>query len=175
MLKQKKEIKLTLKEIKKRLKAVKRLKSLFKYSIYYINPIFRKYLEIKHSNKLKYQLSIRITSNNTFCSLKDLKKKRLLLVSSAGKYKINITKRKLNFSSKIVIENFLEETQKYLKTQLTIINISGPKKLRKKIIRQINLKFKKIKFIIKVNELKCFNGCRPKKKKTQKTKRPKNL
>ena len=164
MLKQKEIFKFKVE--KKKFKTLRRLKTLFKYNNYLINPIFQSF--ITENNKIEYQITIKITANNTFCSLK--KGKTLLFVSSAGKNKIKITKRKLKFNSKLIIENFLESIAKYIKISYTLIIIKGPKKIRKNIIKQLASKLRNSKYIIKVNELKCFNGCRPKKKKRKKQK-----
>jgi len=117
---------------------------------------------------IKYKVSIKITANNIFCSLKQ---EKMLMTCSAGKYKIIITKRKLKFNSKLVLESFFIDLFKFLKKDdVVLINLSAPKKLRKLIIKQIYFKFKDLQTIIKVNELKCFNGCRPKKQRRKKQK-----
>ena len=72
-------------------KNLRKFKRFFKYSNSLINPIYQSFITEK--NNIEYQISIKITANNTFCSLK--KGKTLLFVSSAGKNKIKITKRKL--------------------------------------------------------------------------------
>lgn len=165
MLKQKEKFKF--KKDKNKDRTAKRVRNLFKYTRAYINPIFQK-LYTHEKKKIEYQISIKITANNTFCSLK--KKNRVLYISSAGKNKIKITKRKLKFNSRLIIENFLEKISKYKKKDYILINLSGPRKLRKKIIKQLYTKLKHNKFFIKVNALKCFNGCRPKKKRRKKRK-----
>jgi len=54
---------------------------------------------------------------------------------------------------------------------LLLINISGPIKIRKNIIKQLSVILKNIKLIICISDLKSFNGCRAPKKKTKKAKR----
>jgi len=148
--------------VKKKIKEV----NLFRYS----RSLMNKSVEplITEKKDIEYEISIKITANNTFCSLK--KGKNLLFVSSAGKNKIKITKRKLKFNSKLIIENFLYSISKYIKKSSLIIIIKGPKKIRKNIIKQLSSKFRTNKYIVKLKELKCFNGCRPKKKRRKKQK-----
>ena len=165
MLKQKKNLKFKFKKFKIENKTIKRLKKNFKHKTdYYLNSNFQN-LKLAKNNQIKYQIIIRITPNNTFCTFKNKKTNKILLISSAGKYKLNISKKTLKFKHKIVIQNFLEEIQKNLNTdQYLLINFSGPIKIRKTIIKQLSLKLKNLKFIINVNPLKSFNGCRQKKK-----------
>ena len=107
MLKQKKKLKFTYKYKKKivllKSKTLLRLKKTFKYKPYFINPIFQNIINSKLENKIGYKISIRITPNNVFCTLKDLLKNKVLIVSSAGKYKLNVSKKTLRFANKIII------------------------------------------------------------------------
>jgi hypothetical protein len=122
-------------------------------------------------------LTIRLASNNVFCTLK--KDKQLLCVGSAGIYKIHISKRFLKSNAKLIIAKFFSKIKKKIRFISLLINLICPKKLKKKILRQI-LKFRKkqikkqwkllkkkrvaITIAIKCRPQKCFNGCRPSKK-----------
>jgi ribosomal protein S11 len=169
MLRQKKSFKFKFKNISKKKRSIKRLKKIFKHKNYYFNPIFQTLLNTK-KEIVKTQININVTPNNIFCTLKDLSRNKILLIGSSGKYKINISKKTLKFKQKIIVLNFIEEIKKYLTKKLTIICITGPIKIRKNIIKQISLLLKNYKFLIKIKEVKCFNGCRPKKKKRKKQK-----
>jgi len=52
-----------------------------------------------------------------------------------------------------------------------LISIIGPKKTKKLILEVISNNLKGKNLIIDVKSKKCFNGCRPPKKKKKKTKR----
>ena len=174
MLKQKKKLKFKYKYKKKTFllknKTLLRLKKTFKYKPYFINPIFQNIINAKLENKIVFKINIRVTPNNVFCTLKDLNRNKVLIVSSAGKYKLNVSKKTLRFGNKIIIQNFIEEIRLYTKKELLLINISGPIKIRKNIIKQLSLLLKGIKLIICLKDLKSFNGCRVKKKKRKKQK-----
>ena len=174
MLKQKKKLKFTYKYKKKivllKSKTLLRLKKTFKYKPYFINPIFQNIINSKLENKIGYKISIRITPNNVFCTLKDLLKNKVLIVSSAGKYKLNVSKKTLRFANKIIIQNFIEEIKVFTKNDLLLINICGPIKIRKNIIKQLGILLKNINLIICISDLKSFNGCRVPKKKRKKQK-----
>jgi ribosomal protein S11 len=174
MLKQNKKLKSKYKYKNKKvilkIKAIQRLKKIFKHKSYFINPTFQGILNAKLESKIKSKITIKVTPNNVFCTFKDLKKNKTLVVSSAGKYKLNVSKKTLRFGNKIIIQNFIEEIKPFIKKDTIIINIQGPIKIRKSILKQITVLLKGVKFILKVDELKCFNGCRPPKKKRKKQK-----
>ena len=169
MLKQKKNYKFKYKNISKKKKSIRRLKKIFKHKNYYFNPTFQTVVHSKKST-IKYQININVTPNNIFCTLKNLSSKKIVLIGSSGKYKLNVSKKTLKFKQKIIISHFIEEIKKYLKKNLSIVYITGPIKIRKNIIKQISIMLKNYRFLVKIKELKCFNGCRPKKKKRKKQK-----
>lgn len=174
MLKQKKKLKFKYKYKKKatllKSKTLLRLKKTFKYKPYFINPTFQNIVNSKLENKVNYKINIRVTPNNVFCTLKNISKQKVVIVSSAGKYKLNVSKKTLRFSNKIIIQNFIDEVKTITKKDLLLINISGPIKIRKNIIKQLSVLLKNIKLIICISDLKSFNGCRAPKKKRKKQK-----
>jgi ribosomal protein S11 len=115
-------------------------------------------------------LDVRITPNNVFCTLKNLINNKILKVGSAGKYKVKTSKKTLKFSSKIIVGFFLDEIKQELNTKTLLINLTGPIRLRKTILEQIIKQVRKSSLTINVNNKKCFNGCRPKKKRRKKQK-----
>jgi ribosomal protein S11 len=116
-----------------------------------------------------YYITIKVTPNNVFCTLKT-KKNQTLIVLSAGILKIKTSKKKIKFSIKLIIPKFLKNLKKVVNNKTSIINISGPKKIRKNILKQIFKNLTKTKLIFNIKEKKCFNGCRAKKKKRKKRK-----
>lgn len=120
-----------------------------------------------------FKLFLRFRSNNIFCTLVDVFNKKTILNISSGKYKMNTSKKKLRYNTKMILKLFLKDISSYLKNKNNsfIIQIISPIKNRKQIIRFLREKLKKIKrknLIIYLKVLKCFNGCRPKKKKRKK-------
>jgi ribosomal protein S11 len=115
------------------------------------------------------KLNIRITPNNVFCTLKSLKTGKTLKVGSSGKYKVKTSKKNLRFTYKIVVGFFLKEIEKKLKKTKLLINLIGPIRVRKALVKQIVKILPKMKELaINIDAKKCFNGCRPQKKRRKK-------
>ena len=136
-----------------------------------LNPKLRSLLLIK--KKVRFKLSIRIKQNNIFCTLKNIKKKNTILVASSGKLKVKITKKTLKFSNKKIIKKFLNKVKNFSKifNLVLLVNLKAPIRIRKFIIKQFSDLSRTSSLIFSVYENKCFNGCRPKKKKRKKQKR----
>lgn len=115
--------------------------------------------------QIKYLITIRLTANNVFCTFKDIDQNNTIIVSSAGKYKIKVSKKSLKFNHKTILQKFLENFKKInIRKALTLIKVSAPIKLKKQIIKTLLGFFKKNQFILNIKSSKCFNGCRPSKK-----------
>jgi hypothetical protein len=100
------------------------------------------------------------------------KQKKTLFSCSAGKYKLNISKKTLKFKNKILVENFLNETSTHISPkEFLLIELSGPVTVRKSILKQLIKFFNDNLLIIKINSLKCFNGCKVKKQRRKKRKK----
>jgi len=127
-------------------------------------------LKLLKVRKIKFHVVIRLTPNNVFCSFLNLKKNKTLFISSAGLYKLNVSKKTLNFSNKIIIQNFLDKVKKilFLTKKFLLVTIYGPINIRTSILTQLSKNLKGIKLIIKVKEMKVFNGCRPSKQRRKK-------
>lgn len=136
-----------------------------------LNPKFRSLFFIKQ--KVRYQLSIRIKQNNIFCTFKNIKQRKTILVASSGKLRIKITKKTLRFSNKRIIQKFLNKVKNFSKlfNLILLVDIKAPIKVRKFIIKQFSYLSTTSSLIFSAYENKCFNGCRPKKKKRKKQKR----
>jgi ribosomal protein S11 len=153
------------------------------------NPVFRTFLRLKQLLRFKRTLKhghtfikslgflnlnytqkiyIRVTSNNVFCTF--VKQNKTIKVGSAGIFKVKTSLKKLRFSSKIILETFFKRVQKVITSNKLLINLIGPIKLKKKIIKILtSLKNAYIRhpdgtLILTTKAKKCFNGCRPKKK-----------
>lgn len=160
---------------KSKKKKVLKLKALKKYNLIFRikSTIFKpKFLSIvkslKETKKIKMQINIKLTPNNVFCTLRNLSNSKTLLARSSGSYKLNVSKKKLKFSNKLILNLFLKEVKMHIKNVLLIVQLSGPLKLRKVIIKQLSTQLRAKELVIKTKELKCFNGCRVKKKKRKK-------
>jgi ribosomal protein S11 len=148
-----------------------------------IKIYFKKGRKKSYLFKFKYQLlkalktdsfqklSIRVTSNNIFCTLSNLKNNKIKLLGYAGKYSLNISRKKLRYSFKVLLDNFFEEIRKKnLITKKVLISIIAPLKLRKRFVKFLTPFLKKKNVILNVEDKKCFNGCRPSKKRRKKRK-----
>ena len=118
------------------------------------------------------KLSVRVTPNNMFCTLMDLKTKKILQSGSSGMYNIQSSKKTLAFSTKLILSHFLQDIKSYIANQSIHISLISPSRVRKKILQQIFLHFKftSSSILLEVDPVKCFNGCRPKKKRRKKRK-----
>ena len=168
--------KLDVKKIQFQLKQVQNNFSLLHKLLYYKNNLENKTIK---SNKIKIYtyITIRVTANNVFCTLK--KQNKTLCVGSAGIYKVHISKKILKTNLKIIISKFLFNIKKKIRFSNFFLTIISAKKFKKKLLRQIlkfrkklikkqfkKLKQKNLPLAIKINfnPKKCFNGCRAPKK-----------
>lgn len=171
MQKQRKKLNFTkFKYAKKKLpKNLMRFRRLYSKSTNSFNIYFKKILNFFNTRNRYKKILIRLTQNNIFCTLTNNKHKTLL-TSSSGKYKIKTSKKKLKFTSKIILKSFLKQIKdKILKSKL-LISVVAPKNLKKKIVSQLQENIKTKNFFIDISDKKIFNGCRPKKQKRKKRK-----
>jgi hypothetical protein len=95
-----------------------------------------------------------------------------LEVGSAGKYKVKVSKKTLRYNTKILIGIFLKKIKLRLQKNILLVNLIGPSRIRKPILKQVFEQFGiKTSIIANINPKKCSNGCRLKKKKDEKNKR----
>lgn len=114
------------------------------------------------------QLSINIFSNNIFLNLSKILKPVTIRKASAGVLRVKITKKRLKHTVCVVLQKFLNKIKLALYRRNLIIILTSPKYLRKKILKLFRDSLKRRNLYIKIKPLKCFNGCRPKKKKRKK-------
>jgi ribosomal protein S11 len=146
-----------------------RLRRVLKNRSYVLNSNFQKFKSIKKLTQFSKKINIRITPNNIFCTLQSItKSNKTLVIASAGKYKVKTSKKTLRFSTKVVLSSFLEEIKSKLNSKKFFINIIGPIRIRRSILKQLAKYFRKKSLVINVDSKKCFNGCRVKKKKRKK-------
>ena len=160
------------------LKITKKKRKTFQ-SLHRINKYLFKYKIIQSLNKRKNLLkkvNIKITQNNIFGTLVDIKKNRIVYSASAGKYKMPISYKRMQDNYKSFTLKFLTILSKFLKNfNNTVFNLITPLKYRKTVYnlikRKIKTKIKKNKkkqnpqnLIINIIPKKCFNGCRLKKR-----------
>lgn len=83
-----------------------------------------------------------------------------------------LQKKTLAFSTKLILSHFLQDIKSYIANQSIHISLISPSRVRKKILQQIFLHFKftSSSILLEVDPVKCFNGCRPKKKRRKKRK-----
>jgi ribosomal protein S11 len=133
---------------------------------------FHQFLTNKKFKTFSKCLNIKVTSNNIFCNFKNRLTNKTLAAASSGKYKIKTTRKKLRYAIKLVLRSFMMEITSKFVLKTLIIKIIAPIKIRRHIIGFLSevLKNKTQKLIIKIAHKKCFNGCRPAKKKRKKQK-----
>jgi hypothetical protein len=140
----------------------------------YKNNLYKKLkkLSLLYKNKyLKYKIYIKIRQNNVFCTLKNIQTNIIILVASAGKLKVNVSKKKLFFLQKKITFKFLRKVRFILRSYKFPISIEfiSPLKLRRQILKYLKfLLRKKRSLFLSFQSLKVLNGCRPKKKKRKK-------
>lgn len=147
-----------------------RTRKLLKNKPYITNPTFQKLIKRNTSKFFYKQISIRVTPNNVFCTLKNAAKNKTLYITSSGKSNTKTSKKVLRYSSKIIVQMFFEKIKEHLVSKKFLINIIGPKKIKRALLEQISNTLKGKSLIINVDGKKCFNGCRPAKKKRKKRK-----
>ncbi len=146
---------------------LRRIKTLLKNNRYSNNSKFFNILKIENTDKkINFFINIKIMKNNIFCTLKN--KNSTLIMLSSGKLKIKTSKRKLKTASKLIIKRFVYIIKRLVKKKTSILTISGQIKTTKNIIKQIINGLNKSKIILNIKDKKCFNGCRPKKKRRKK-------
>jgi hypothetical protein len=157
----------------KKISIRRRIKNCLNYKAYH-RKFRTKSIYNSLTKKSSYFLHLKICSNNIFCVLRE--KNKTIKICSSGKYNVKISKKKLRYNIKPVITFFFQEIKKIISLSDTFFLIlTAPLRLRKQILKFIFPKIfedkKQRHFCVKINEKKCFNGCRVKKKKRKKQKK----
>lgn len=147
-----------------------RVRKAFKFRCYISNPIFRQISNKNIYKNFSKHIFIKIRPNNVFCTLVDKDLKKILYTTSSGKCNTKTSKKTLRHSSKIVVQSFFDNIKRYSKKDYFLITINGPKKMKKPILELLSLNLKNKNLIVDVKGKKCFNGCRPSKKRRKKQK-----
>jgi ribosomal protein S11 len=147
-----------------------RLRLLFRKKFIFLNTLFQKVPNLK-KKVFATKINFRVTQNNIFCTLGNVIDHKILEVGSAGKYKVKVSKKTLRYNTKILIGIFLKKIKLRLQKNILLVNLIGPSRIRKPILKQVFEQFGiKTSIIANINPKKCFNGCRPKKKRRKKQK-----
>lgn len=129
-------------------------------------------LDLLHDNFKEFitksVINITATPNNVFCTLGCFASKKVLFSTSAGKSKVKISKKLLKFGHKIIIKQFLDTIKKLTNSKHFIVIMSGPKRVRSSILKQLKEELKASQIIVNIKSKKCFNGCRPPKARRKK-------
>jgi len=112
---------------------------------------------------------IKVTSNNVFCTFWSLNGLKTFKVCSAGMKKVTISKKRLFFGAKLVIQSFIYDLKLWKKSYrnkntLFFYSLNAPTKIRNFIIRTII----KHAATINIEYSKPFNGCTARKKRRKK-------
>ena len=131
-------------------------------------PFFTRELILFKQRKLLTFLRIKVCSNNIFSTISSDSHK-IFYSASSGKYKIKISKKNLKYHIKTFFLYFFRNLKFKIKFKNPLIVLTAPVRLRKQILKILfSFLSKNKKLIILVKNKKCFNGCRPKKKKRKK-------
>ena len=152
---------------KKRLERLKRVRKLFKLTSTIFNPTYQALKKLNF--KKSFVVNIKIKPNNIFCTLKH-KDKTLYLLSAGKSTGKNISKKTLKYKSQILINEFFKKVESFLKFNNFIINIIGTKKIRTLTLKNLTKYITNKKILLNINQKKCFNGCRPPKKRRKRQK-----
>jgi ribosomal protein S11 len=145
-----------------------RLRLLFRKKFIFLNTLFQAMTNRKEFF-LVTKLSFRVTQNNVFCTLVDLVDGKILEVVSAGKCKVKVSKKTLRYNTKILVSIFLKKIRLRLQKKHITVSLIGSLRVRKPILKQVFDQFGiKTSITASINSKKCFNGCRPKKKRRKK-------
>lgn len=115
-----------------------------------------------------FNIAIKITQNNVFCTLINKETLKTVYLTSSGKEKIHTSRKTLRFSSRNIIVSFFRKIKGIIKNNTIFININAPLRSKILIIKLLNRYIKKRFIILYVQAKKCFNGCKPPKKKRKK-------
>jgi len=118
---------------------------------------------------------IKIFSHNIFLTLYQRNLFKIIKSISSGTYKLKVSQKKLKYYLDFIIKKFFLEIKSFIHRRNIIFLLSVPIRLKKKILGSIKKYCLKGHFIIKIKALKCFNGCRAKKKKRKKRSRSRFL
>jgi hypothetical protein len=132
---------------------------------------------IGKNKQITKKIIIRINQNNIFCSLINMKKKKIIYNCSSGMFNLKVSRKQIKYHFKRIIILFLKKIKKQRKNYNNIIfSIISPITLRKKIIHLISNKLKikkrrkiwlkkklKQNIIIEIPAKKIFNGCNARK------------
>ena len=117
-------------------------------------------------------LSIKLSANNVFCTLKNLIHNTVYFSRASGAYKMKVTKKSLKYVSTLILSSFLEQNKINFKNCSLILVLTAPTKVRKHLIKFLykNLKHRySIRYLIfYVPSKKSYNGCRAPKKRRKK-------
>ena len=130
---------------------------------------FRSVDLLTEKQAFSHKINILFTSNNIFCNLSDNRRKRTLIVCTSGKYKVKISKKRINANYDSILNRFFQESKKIINKKHPTFNgfiftLVCATRMRKKVLKLISSQFKHTRLLIKVLSKKTFNGCRPKKK-----------
>ena len=145
-------------------KIYSRFRNLFKNSKSAVNPV----LLLSLQKYPKYEFTLKVTQNNVFCTLLNYTNKKIILNTSSGKEKLNISRKTLVFGAKNIIISFLKKIKRKILGCKLIVSITSPLRVKVLFLRLLKTYIKKSFVLIRTNHRKCFNGCKPPKKKRKK-------
>jgi len=96
-------------------KGLKRLRRLYRYKLGLLN---KKYIDILGNLKdFQLKVFIRVRPNNVFCTLKNLNSGKILINRSSGIYNLQISKKKLKYNIKMMLQFFFKDIEIFYKRE----------------------------------------------------------
>jgi hypothetical protein len=145
-----------------------------------------KLAKLKYKSIFKNKFDICLKANNMFFTFALLKKNKIIQSGSSGLFKIKITKKKMKYIYKKLIDLFINKLKKKSKLykkkkskffniyNSLIVNITAKKRIHKRILKKLKKLSKRIvkknsnHVVVLIRSKKCFNGCRVSKKRRKK-------
>jgi hypothetical protein len=103
-----------------------------------------------------------------FCHVIDLRKKTTLLKINSGFLKIKITKKRINYVIKPILNYFFDKINLLKIKKSLLFSVIVPARNRRLVLKHTWRSFNTKRKMLFVVSKKCFNGCRPPKKRRKK-------
>lgn len=113
---------------------------------------------LRVTKRRKLSLFIKISQNNIFCTIQNIRNRKVIKSCSSGK--LRTTKRSLKFNLRIVLTDFLKSFKNY-RRKIRFVFIRAPKYLKRRLaIGFFRYHFVRARMFYFMEPVKCFNGCR---------------
>jgi hypothetical protein len=145
-------------------KAVPRIRFSFKTKKLYLTQVACRTAE-QDTRRTYYCITLRVTSNNVFAGLSNVKTQQQILTCSAGKYGVKIVKNKIRFAQRSLYLLFFKDCQAHIKKgDVLFFSVSGPSNTIGYIFLKQQARSAGYTTVFLPKHNVCYNGCRAQKK-----------